>query len=291
MLVEAYKVVNGKNVYGDMSDAKVFKTKIDAGRMTEVKYSDLKANSVKLIYNSAVPYLEGYNTGYAIYIKEPGQEYPANPETTTSKTFNCNGLKGGTRYIAKVVPYKINIHDDNDITYGTGLEVSFTTLGAGLAKVSNVKTSNVTENLITVIYDPVNLATGYTVYLREAGKNYASRSISTKSTSAIFSGLQSGKKYYIKVEAIRVINGTPIRGEASDEIMVITNPKVKDVRAQKVTQYTAKVYWTPINITGMNVTYFIYTKSELDMTWRLATTIANPSGTIINLAPGHRYQI
>ena len=140
-------------------------------------------------------------------------------KTTTALSLTNTKLKTGTRYYYKVVPYW---GDVSGLTSGT---VSAKP-SLAKAKITKAKT---TRGQAKVSWKKVSGASGYKLY-RAGSKNGKYKHVkTTKSRSYTNKGLASGKTYYYKVKAYRVVSKKQVSGTASNAYKVKTPRKASGV--------------------------------------------------------------
>ena len=109
--------------------------------------------------------------------------------------------------------YSVEDSDSNKTTVTRKI-----TVAAYLKKVENAKASSSSYNSNKITWNKVSGANGYKIY-RATSKNgkYSSiKTITSGSTlSYINTGLQTGKTYYYKVRAYRLVNGSKVYGKYS----------------------------------------------------------------------------
>ena len=180
-----------------------------------ITLSDTKTSSV-LIKWDRVKEAEGYY----IYKKEKNSSKYVralavkNSSTSSRISTTLKGLKSGTDYTIKVVPYKrVNekIYEDNSAKV-----INFTTR---LSKVGNVNLKSPTKGEGYITWNSVKNASGYEVKMATSkdGK-YTTIRDSKESSYTIYSkkNLKSRKTYYFKVRAYKIVNSKKIYGDYSN---------------------------------------------------------------------------
>ncbi len=82
-------------------------------------------------------------------------------------------------------------------------------------KVEDLKLTAKTKSA-RVSFDAVKSASGYEIYKATKKNGTYEKALTTKNTSVIISKLKTGKKYYIKVRAYKLVDGTKVFGSFSN---------------------------------------------------------------------------
>lgn len=165
------------------------------------KPSKVTINSVKSVdYNAVkITWKKASNAKkYEVYRSNSKNGTFKKVKTTESKSFKNTGLTTGKTYYYKV-------RGINGNKKGAFSVVKSAT--PKLKKVTSLIVTRKSKTSIKLSWKKVNGAKGYQVY-RSATKSGTYKKIkTTTSTSFINKNLKSGKKYYYKVRAYRVVNG------------------------------------------------------------------------------------
>ena len=216
--VRAYKVVNGTTVYGDFSAEVTFTTAKGSTETnpdeTIAKVLNLKAETTttqaKLTWDSVANV-----DGYEIYVNNQGKGYQSLGKTTNNAA-TIIGLSAGKTYNIKVRAYKVV---NGITTYGEfSDELTITapkeeTLGT----VTNLQ-ATLSSKQAKLTWDFVSTATGYEVYIKLPGQGYKSLGTVSNRDNVRIVNLATGSSYSVKVRAYKVVNGTTIYGEFSNEV-------------------------------------------------------------------------
>ncbi len=174
----------------------------------------------KVKVSACVNEIEKNSEEVAVYVKMEPTTKP--PKTTGSNDGNNNSNSG-------------NNNEKNANLANNELESNATTVVAEepadtnskeeskLAIVKNVKVK-VTKKKISVKYKKVNGANGYRIKYSFKSNFKKAKIVSTKQVNVVLKNLKKGKKYYIKVQAYKVIDGKKIYGNYSK---VVISEKVK----------------------------------------------------------------
>ena len=216
--VRAYKVVNGTTVYGDFSTEISFTTAKGSTDTnpdeTIAKVLNLKAETTttqaKLTWDSVANV-----DGYEIYVNNQGRGYQSLGKTTNNSV-TLIGLSAGKTYNIKVRAYKVV---KGTTTYGEfSDELTITApKEETLGKVTNLQ-ATLSSKQAKLTWDDVSTAAGYEVYIKLPGQGYKSLGTVANRDNVRIVNLATGSSYSVKVRAYKVVNGTTIYGEFSDEV-------------------------------------------------------------------------
>lgn len=196
--VSAYKIIDGKKKYiSNVSEVQIFRVKIKA--MTN------QNGSVKITWTK-VPEASGYK----VYRKAQGANTyeilktikNGNTVTYTDKTKKT--LRNGKWSMYKVVPY-YNATSDVVLTSNTPTHYYLNR--------QSINSVTAAKKAFSVKWTKNNSAKGYELWYSTSGsfKNPVKRIYtSNKTVSKKYTGLKTGKKYYVKVRSYKTVNGNKI---------------------------------------------------------------------------------
>lgn len=221
-------------------------------------------------------------TGYYIYVNLPGFGYMNIGHVTSNSVF-INGGRVGETYDFKVCAYK---QTKNGLEYGeTSNSVCITFKNEEesnykIAQVTGVKVTNVTENLVKIMWNSAKNATNYDVYL--AKENGAFKYISnTKNTYITISELKSDTSYKIIVVSKDNnqnygINSQVVKFTTNKDYKYETPNQVKNLTVKVVDKTSAELKWTKVSKADGYDIYvaegngnFRYKKSTSDVNYTL----------------------
>ena len=201
--VRAYKWVNGEKVFGPYSD--IFSLTPNISTPTAKIYQNGTSVRVEINKNSQA-------SGYVIYKSTSKNGKYTKLTTTTKLEYKDYNITYTNKYYYKVRAYKT--------VSGKKIYSDYT---APVCITTYVPRANVTlfrEDMTKIRINWVGLSgcTGYEIYMSEDGNKYNMiKNISSyKTTSYVKSGLELGKKYYIKIRSYKTINGEKIYSKYSD---------------------------------------------------------------------------
>ena len=208
--VKAYLEVDGEKLYGD---SVLLKTSTKSfGTITGLKMAANTENSIRISWNK-VNNADGYEvfrslSENGLYVKVKTIEDKA---TTTASSPN---LQASTTYYYKVRAYKLV---NGNKQYG---DFSIVQTSTKPKAVNNLKSLDVTKNSIKIVWDEVSGASGYEVF-RATSENGSYVKVGTTSNLDYTSkSVVSGKTYYYKVKAYRLIGATKTYGSYSNVLKV-----------------------------------------------------------------------
>ena len=216
--VRACKTVNGTTVYGDFSTEVIFTTAKESTAQepdtTINKVLNLKVDATttqaKLTWDATTDI-----DGYEIYVNNQGKGYISLGKTSkTSATII--GLVAGKTYNVKVRAYK---DVNGTITYGEfSDEVTFTTTTEEtLGAITNLQVS-LSSKQAKLTWDKVPTATRYEVYIKLPGEEYRMLGTVGNIDNVRIVNLTVGSSYSVKMRAYKVVNGTTVYGDFSNEV-------------------------------------------------------------------------
>lgn len=154
-------------------------------------------------------------------------------------SYKVTGLKAATKYQYAV---RAAVKEDGKWKYGAYKSV---TQHTGLVKPKTFKVSATTASAVKITWSKVSNAKNYQVFQYVDGKWV--RKGTTKNTSAIFSKLASGTKYYFKVRAVTTVGGKNLYGDATASLAAVTLPgKVTNVKLVKRSTNSIAFSWSKV---------------------------------------------
>lgn len=245
--VRAYKIVNGKRVYGPYSNV--------ANCATDpLKVENLKKRSVSTSYIAIEWSKVARADGYAIYRSTTRDGSYSKIETVTGSNlyYKDEDLSSGKTYYYKVRAYK----KADSTNYGSYSNILAATTRP--ATVTNFAQSSSTTSSITLSWNKDPNVSGYEIrratskdgeykVLKEITKN----SITTYTNSF----LSSGSKYYYQIRSYKVLDGTTYYSDFSNEIAAACKPsKVTGLKKETSTDTYAKLSWGKVtNASGYQI--------------------------------------
>lgn len=177
-----------------------YKAKLVLGKVSKLKASSNKTNSVKLSWNKV-----SGATGYYVYQQKNGKW--SKIKTTKSTSYTVPKLKSGTTYKFAIKAYKTS--NSSTITSASYSTVTTSTKPATV----NFKLTAGSKKA-TVKWNKVTGATGYKVYYKTSKKGSWKllKTTGSGTTSYTKTGLTKGKTYYFTVKAVRTTGGKTYNG-------------------------------------------------------------------------------
>ena len=120
---------------------------------------------------------------------------------------------------------------------------------------TNVQAVPSSTTSITVSWDAVNGASGYQVWRRSSATGSFTSLGTYTTTSKVSTGLESGKIYYYKVRAYKLVNGVKYYGSFSSVVCMTTKvAKPENVKAVSASATSVKITWDAVSgATGYQV--------------------------------------
>lgn len=188
--VKAVKAVDGKDVASVYSNTRSIRCKPAAPKLTLTR----SAGRPKLSWNS----VKGADK-YWIYRSTDGTNYKYY-DSTTKTTYTNNSTTIAQRYWYKVKAVKV-VNGNNYASVYSNSDFVWVSTKAPTLKITTYKGDP------KITWNSVSGAKLYWVFVSTDGKTYYFLN-ETKNTSYIDKNVKAGKKYYYKVQAVALYNGT-----------------------------------------------------------------------------------
>ena len=188
--VKAVKAVDGKDVASVYSNTRSIRCKPAAPKLTLTR----SAGKPKLSWNS----VKGADK-YWIYRSTDGTNYKYY-DSTTKTTYTNNSTTIAQRYWYKVKAVKV-VNGNNYASVYSNSDFVWVSTKAPTLKITTYKGDP------KITWNSVSGAKLYWVFVSTDGKTYYYLN-ETKNTSYIDKNVKAGKKYYYKVQAVALYNGT-----------------------------------------------------------------------------------
>jgi len=238
--VKAAKVVNGKNVNSVYSNVKSVKC-VPAAPVLKITTS---AGKPKISWNA----VDGA-TKYWIYRSTDGKTFKYYDSTTKTSYTNKSTSIGTTYY------YKVKAVTTVDGTnYTSDLSGAKSILCKPAAPTVSIYRTNGKPQLK---WSAVTGATKYWIYRSTDGKTFKYYDSTTK-TSYTNSGAASGKKYYYRVKAVAVVNGTNVTS-ANSNIKSLMTTLAKPTVSITTSNGKPRITWKAV--TGADK-YYLYRSTD-----------------------------
>lgn len=224
------KLADGSYIAGTASSVKA-KTTLGAVTSLSVSYT---SNSLTLKWG-AVKNAQAYQI--LQYKNNKWVTVTSVKSGTTS--YKVTGLKTATKYQYAV---RAAVKEDGKWKFGNYKSVTQYT---GLAKPKTFKVTASTASAVKIAWTKVANAKGYEVFQYVDGKWV--KKGTTKNTSATFSKLASGTKYYFKVRAVTTVGGKNLYGDSTAYLTAVTLPgQVKNVKLVKRSTNSIAFSWSKV---------------------------------------------
>ncbi|MCT8137603.1 InlB B-repeat-containing protein [Anaerobacillus sp. CMMVII] len=240
--VRSYKEVDHQRIYSPFSE--VFSAKSVLPTVKSLKAAPTSFNKIKLSWRQV-----DSAEGYIIYRATSQTGTYTKVKTITSPytlTYTNRELATGSTYYYKVRSYRTVDGKKIYSPYSTVVNSKVT-----LAKVNPPKVASAAFDKIKISWDQVSGANGYQIYRATSQTGTYSKvgTVTSGSTKTYTNrGVETGRTYYYKVRAYRVVNGKNVYGAFStvtsgkSVLSVPTNPLVT-----KKNGTTATIAWSRVS--------------------------------------------
>ena len=262
--VRAYKKVKGKKVYGSYSSN--WNTATNPQPCKGLKVSSVNSDSIKLSWTKIGC------TNYRVFQYISGEWKEIGKTTRTSYT--VKKLTPQTEYQFKIRACK---KDDKKKRYNHyGKHSKVVTVTTSVAKVTGVQSNTLNNSEISLSWNSVNGADGYSVGMRKNGVYNEVADVTE--TSAVVSGLPNATRESFKIRAYSIVDGSKQYGNWSDSMATATAPqKAKGLNVSSVTESSVTLSWDKI---GCNE-YVVY--EDNGESWSEIGRTADTQFTVKNL--------
>ena len=262
--VRAYKKVKGKKIYGSYSSN--WNTATNPQPCKGLKVSSVNSDSIKLSWTKIGC------TNYRVFQYISGEWKEIGKTTGTSYT--VKKLTPQTEYQFKIRACK---KDDKKKCYNHyGKHSKVVTVTTSVGKVTGVQSNTLNNSEISLSWNSVSGADGYSVGMRKNGVYNEVADVTE--TNAVVSGLPNATRESFKIRAYSIVDGSKQYGNWSDGVATATAPqKAKGLNVSSVTESSVTLSWDKI---GCNE-YVIY--KDNGESWAEVGRTANTQYTVENL--------
>ena len=250
-------------------------------KVTGLKTTNITNNAVSLAWNSV-----SGATGYKVYIEVPGYGYSYiglinKTYVTITGLDSITAYKSGSNIRAKVIA--TNSAGDAPealITFKAPASGGGTSSSSRPTKVTGLKTTNITNNAVSLAWNSVSGATGYKVYIEVPGYGYSYIGLINK-TYVTITGLDSITAYKSGSNIRAKVIATNSAGDAPEALITFKAPassatvdQVRNLRASSITNNAVFLTWDAVsNAAGYEV--YVYIPGLGYVFVRTTTNIAN----------------
>ena len=254
-------------------------------RVTGLRTTRVTNDAVTLTWNRS-----SGATGYKVYVYIPGigYTYVQNVTGTTATVTGFTSVTGnenGLNYRAKIIAFnssgdaaesaEVNFRTPRSSSSGGG-----TSSSSKPAKVTGLKTTNITNNAVSLAWNSVSGATGYKVYIEVPGYGYSYIGLINK-TYVTITGLDSITAYKSGSNIRAKVIATNSAGDAPEALITFKAPassatvdQVRNLRASSITNNAVFLTWDAVsNAAGYEV--YVYIPGLGYVFVRTTTNIAN----------------
>ena len=262
--VRAYKKVKGKKIYGSYSSN--WNTATNPQPCKGLKVSSVNSDSVKLSWTKIGC------TNYRVFQYIGGDWKEIGKTTGTSYT--VKKLTPQTEYRFKIRACKKDDKKKRNNHYGKHSKV--VTVTTSVAKVTGVQSNTLNNSEISLSWNSVSGADGYSVGMRKNGVYNEVADVTE--TNAVVSGLPNATRESFKIRAYSIVDGSKQYGNWSDSVATATAPqKAKGLNVSSVTESSVTLSWDKI---GCNE-YVVY--EDNGESWSEIGRTADTQFTVKNL--------
>lgn len=231
--VRAYKKVKGKKVYGSYSSN--WNTATNPQPCKGLKVSSVNSDSIKLSWTKIGC------TNYRVFQYISGEWKEIGKTTGTSYT--VKKLTPQTEYQFKIRACKKDDKKKRNNHYGKHSKV--VTATTSVAKVTGVQSNTLNNSEISLSWNSVSGADGYSVGMRKNGVYNEVADVTE--TNAVVSGLPNATRESFKIRAYSIVDGSKQYGNWSDSMATATAPqKAKGLNVSSVTESSVTLSWDKI---------------------------------------------
>lgn len=270
--IRAYKTSGKTRVYGNYSS--IMKAKPLLSAPTSVKSSSVSYNSIKISWNS----ISGAS-GYAIYRATSSKGTFSYVTTTTATSYKNTNLSTGKSYYYKIKAYRtignVKVYSNYSSTIASKPVLTVPTW---------LKMSS-SYNSITINWNKVSGASGYSIYRASSSSGSYSQMKTTSSATMSDSGLNSGTTYYYKVRAYRTVNGSKIYSNYSS----VKNGTTQELSKQTVSLNKSSLTMLIGSTETLTASFTPITDNEEAVIWQSsnsAVATVDSLGTVTALSAG-----
>jgi predicted chitinase len=266
--VNAYQMVDGRQI--DSPDSKLVSAKTVLAGVTAPKAAEAGYDKIKLTWTKS-----SEATGYEIYRSDSSTGTYSKIATITNNytvSYTNSGLITGKKYFYKIRAYRTISGKNYYSSYSSSVNAT------PVLKGTTVKAASAGYNNVKVSWTVVSGAHGYEVY-RATTKTGTYSNVKTITSGSTVSynntSLTTGKTYYYKVRAYRVISGKKVYSSFSSitsAVPVLAAPS--KISLSKASSTAIKVYWTKVSEASG---YEIYRSTQKTGTYTNIKTITSPS--------------
>ena len=262
--VRAYKKVKGKKIYGSYSSN--WNTATNPQPCKGLKVSSVNSDSIKLSWTKIGC------TNYRVFQYISGEWKEIGKTTGTSYT--VKKLTPQTEYRFKIRACKKDDKKKRNNHYGKHSKV--VTATTSVAKVTGVQSNTLNNSEISLSWNSVSGADGYSVGMRKDGVYNEVADVTE--TNAVVSGLPNATRESFKIRAYSIVDGSKQYGNWSDSVATATAPqKAKGLNVSSVTESSVTLSWDKI---GCNE-YVVY--EDNGESWSEIGRTADTQFTVKNL--------
>lgn len=243
---------------------------------TGAKAASVSATSIKVSWNAV-----SGATGYEVYraTSANGTFTKLGWVSATSRT--CGSLTCGKTYYFKVRAF---VQAGGIKSYGSYSSV--VSAVPQLAAPGSAKATAASTTSIKVSWNAVSGADGYAVYRATSANGTYSKLGTVTTTNRTCGSLSSGKQYFFKVCAYKVVNGKTCYGKYSSVVSAVTTPGTPTVKVASSTSSSVKLSWGAVsNATG----YEVYRSTSANGTYSKLGWVSSTSRNCTGLTKGKTY--
>ncbi len=256
--VRAYKIVDGKRVYGPYSETFVSATLPSAVRLSGFSR---KTTQITLKWKG-VTGASGYQLIYSGNKDFSGKKVIDVPSSRLERTISA--LKSGKSYYFKIRAYK---KLDGEICYGAYSTVKrITTLPESVSI-----TSAVSDNGKVILrWKRADSADGYVIYYSESKNMKNSKRLTVKGSESLkktFKALSVGKVYYFRIRSYKAVGNSKVAGKCSEIVKVRVLPQTVSLSSVTAYEGAVSLLWKAVSdADGYQISYSVRSDFSDSMT-------------------------